>query len=211
MRRALLCGVLLVACHHADEPRVAVNVSCAGKARTLAVTGDVRIDEHMCGQPWTALRIEHGPRTELVKAIAGREVWLRRNGRRAVIEVRAAGAITSTFAGVTEIAEDAPPPRATTVAIDANGIVKNVTLDELHTRFASGNRDLSLCAVAAGYVAQPRQIEVTGETAQPIVVTPADCTARGLVLRISGKGELRLRTAAGDHLLQQVTRIRVSL
>ena len=209
MRRALLCGVFLVGCHHADEPRVAVNVSCAGNARSLAVTSDVRIDEHLCGQPWTALRIEHGARTELVKAIAGREVWLRRVGHRAVVEVRGTGAMT--FAGVTEIAEDAPPPRAATLAIDANGVVKDVTLDELHTRFASGGRDISLCAVAAGYVARARQIEVTGETASPLVVTPAECAARGLVLRISGKGELRLRTATGDHLLQTVTRIRVSL
>jgi hypothetical protein len=208
MRAAIL--VLLVACHHADAPSVAVNVTCAGKTRSLAVTGDVRIDEHLCGQPWTALRIEHGTRTELVKAFAGREVWLKRSGHRAVIEVRAAGAITSTFPGVTEIAEDAPPPPAATVAIDANGVVKDVTLDELHTRFASGNRDVSLCAVAAGYVANARQIEVTGEAA-PIVVTPAECTARGLELRISGKGELRLRTATGDHLLQSVTRIRISL
>jgi hypothetical protein len=208
MRAAIL--VLLVACHHAGAPSVAVNVSCAGNAHSLAVTGDVRIDEHLCGQPWTALRIEHGTRTELVKAIAGREVWLRRVGNRAVIEVRAANAITSTFAGVTEIAEDAPPPRAATVAIDANGVITDVTLDELRTRFEHGGREMSLCTVAAAYVAQPGTIEVTGEAA-PIVVTPAECATRGLELRISGKGELRLRTAAGDHLLQQVTRIRVSL
>jgi hypothetical protein len=184
-------------------------VTCAGKTHPLAVTGDVRIDEHLCGQPWTALRIEHGARTELVKAIAGREVWLRRVGRRARVEVRGTGAMA--FDGVTEIAEDAPPPRAATVAIDANGVVKDVTLDELHARFASGGRDISLCAVAAGYLAQVRKIEITGEAAKPIVVTPAECTTRGLELRISGKGALRLRTSAGDHLLQSVTRIRVSL
>jgi hypothetical protein len=207
MRAAIL--VLLLACHHADEPRVAVTVSCGGQARTLAVTQDVRIDEHLCGQPWTALRIEHGARTELVKAIAGREVWLRRIGRGAVVEVRGTGAMT--FAGVTEIAEDAPPAHGTSVAIDANGVVTDVTLDDLRARFEHGGRDMSLCTVAAAYVAQARTIEVTGEAAQPIIVTPAECAARGLELRISGKGELRLRAADGDHLLQQVTRIRISL
>jgi hypothetical protein len=210
MRAAIL--VLLVACHHAEEAKVTVQVTCGSNARSLAVTGDLRIDEHLCGQPWTALRIEHGPRTELVKAIAGREVWLRRNGRRARVEVRGTGAMT--FDGVTEIAEDPPPSRGASVAIDANGVVTDVTLDDLRARFesaGSGGRNISLCAVAAAYVAGATKIEVTGETARPIVVTPAECAARGLALRISGKGELRLRAASGDHLLQSVTRIRISL
>jgi hypothetical protein len=206
MRAAIL--VLLLACHHAQEPSVSVLVTCGDQQRSLAVAADLRIDDQLCGKPWTALRIEHGARTELVKAIAGREVWLHRSGRRAVVEVRGTGAMT--FDAVTEIAEDAPRSRGASVAIDANGAVTDVTLDELHTRFATAGRDISLCAVAAAYVAQPRTIEVTGEAA-PIVVTPAECQARGLELRISGKGELRLRAAGGDHLLQHVTRIRVSL
>jgi hypothetical protein len=206
MRAAIL--LLLVACHHTSEPAVAVAVTCGVTTRSVAVTGDVRIDDHLCGQPWTALRIEHGKRTELVKALAGREVWLRRVGRRARVEVRGTGAMT--FDGVTEIAEDAPPSHGGSVAIDANGAVSDVTLDDLRARFEHGGRDISLCMLAEAYVAHARQIEVTGEAA-PIVVTPAECTARALVLRISGKGELRLRTATGDHLLQTVTRIRISL
>lgn len=214
MRVAILCGVLLVACSHHDSPSVSVNVTCGEQTHALAVSGDLRIDDHLCGQPWTALRIEHGPRTELVKAIAGREVWLRRVDRRAVIEVRAAGAITSTFDGITEIAEDAPPPPAASVEIDANGVVTPLALADLHTRFkgtGSANRDVSLCALAESYVAKARSIEVTGEAPQPIVVTPDECSTRGLVLRVSSQGELRLRTATGDHLLQKVQRIRLSL
>jgi len=216
MRVAIVCGVVLLACGHHETASVpvSVNVTCGEQTRSLAVTGDLRIDEHLCGQPWTALRIEHGKRTELVKAVAGREVWLRRVDRRAVIEVRAGSAITSSFDGVTELAEDTPPAPAASLEIDANGAITNLALADLRARSegsGSASRDVSLCALAASYVAKPRTIEVTGEAAQPVIVTPDECKTRGLVLRVSSQGELRLRTATGGHLLQQVHRIRLSL
>jgi len=214
MRAAILWAAILVACHHAEAPSVAVLVTCGDQQRSLPVTSDTRIDETLCGQPWMALRIEHGPHTELVKAVPGREVWLRQNDGRVVIEVRAGSAMTSRFEGVTEIAEDPPRPAAATIQIDANGTVTDVTLDDLHARFetdGSAGRDISLCAVAEAYVPHARKIEVRGEAPDPIVVTAEDCVARELGLKISGKGELRLRAAGGEHLLQKVTRIRVLL
>lgn len=214
MRIAILWGVALFACGHHDSPSISVDVTCGGTTHSLAITGELRLDEHLCGQPWTALRIEHGRRTELVKAVAGREVWLRRIDRRARIEVRVAGAITATFDGVTEIAEDAPPPAPASVEIDANGVVSTLALADVAMRFrgsATRGRDTSLCALAAAYVASARRIEVTGEAPQPVVVTSEECATRGLVLRVSSRGQLRLRTAAGDHLLQQVIRIRMTL
>jgi len=207
MRVAIVCA--LVACGHSSEPSVTVKVTCPDHATSLVVRGAQRI-EQLCGAPWKALRIEHGADTELVHAIAGREVWVRRAGSGAAIDVRAGTAVVSTFDGVTELAEDPPLPPDAHVEVDVNGTVTNVLLGALHGAGSNG-RGVSLCAFAATQLAHVAHIVVSEDDAAPVEMTYDECVAHGYMLRVSGKGELRLRSASNEHLLQHVTSIRLTL
>ena len=166
---------------------------------------DLPLDASLCGKPWDRLGIVHGPRTELVRAIAGREAYLVRRASGAAVELRAHGAATASYDGVSEI--DAYfPVAAKTLAITVAGTTRQVPLDELRRRLAppGGGRDLSICALADAYAPASTQLAITGEAPQPVIVPRAQCRARGLVLRFSGRGDVRLRGPDGAHVLQQV-------
>lgn len=191
-----------------------VHVTCSDDhARDLEVDGERLLDASVCGAAWDSLGIAHGARTELVRSVAGRQAWLVLRGGRAVVELRAHGAVTASYDGVTEI--DMYPPLAAptgapaTLAITVGGTTRQVPLDELRRRLASsgGGRDLSLCALADAYAPASTQLAITGEAPQPIIVPRAQCGSRGLVLRFSSRGDVRLRGPDGAHVLQHVRAI----
>lgn len=215
MRRLALIALVAVACHHAPPaPRVYVHVTCSDDhARDLEVDGERVLDASVCGAAWDSLGIAHGPRTELVRAVAGREAWLLQRDGRAVVELRAHGAVTASFDGVTELdiypSLAAPTGGPATLAIAIAGTTRQVPLDELRRRLASsgGGRDLSICALADAYAPASTQLAITGEAPQPVIVPRAQCESRGLVLRFSSRGDVRLRGPGGAHVLQHVRAI----
>lgn len=181
-----------------------MRVTCsADNPREVAVDADLRLDASLCGTPWDSLGIDHGARTDLVRARAGREVWLVRRAGRAAVEVRTPGAATTIFDGVTEV--DAYVPQAApTLALTVAGAPRQVSLDELRRLAPAGQRDIPLCALADAYAPGAAQIVVEGEVPQPVAVPRAQCAQRGLVLRIGGKGDIRLRGSDGAHVFQHV-------
>ena len=200
--------VLVMACHGTASPPVTVHVTCsADRQRVIAVDRDVRLDASLCGDAWDSLGIAHGGRTELIHARAGREVWLVRRAGHAAVEVRTPGTATATFDGVTELDAYPPPPPPPSLAITVAGSPRQLPLDELRRLAPAGQRDIPLCALADAYAPHAERVVVEGEAPQPVVVPRAECASRGLVLRIGGKGDVRLRGADGAHVLQRVRAI----
>ena len=198
--------VLVMGCHGAAPPPVTVHVTCsADRQRVIAVDREVQLDASLCGDAWDSLGIAHGGRTELIRARAGREVWLVRRAGHAVAEVRTPGAATMTFDGVTELDAYPPPQAPPSLAISVAGAAREVPLDELRRLAPAGQRDIPLCALADAYAPHAERAVIEGEAPQPVVVPRAECESR--VLRISGKGEVRLRGSDGARLLQQVRAI----
>jgi hypothetical protein len=208
---------LLVACgSHAAPTAVAVEVICGDRTSQQPVIGDIALDEHLCGEPWSGLEIEAGSgagaKMELLRAVEGRSVMLRRTRTYALVEVRGPGTARSTLEHVTRIRwrgahEDAT---ARTLAITTHGVTKQLPLDELRRRYAgSGNgaRELSLCQLAGDSLPNVAKITVYGEHADPVETDMVGCQSRGLVLKLSDQGAVRLRAAVGERLLQNVERI----
>lgn len=208
--RPLVLALLLAGCRHEAPPRVTVEVICSDDSHSLAVSGEVRLDESLCGSGWDAVQLEHGDRVELVRAAAGREIWLARDGARAAVEVRGPGPARQRFAAVTSlepVQATAPPARAT-VQITAGGQTREVAVDDLRRRLhvtGATGRAISLCALAEAFGGSAATLEIAGDGSAAVEVPRAGCGDR--TLKFSGHGSLRLRGKDGAHLLQNVRRM----
>jgi hypothetical protein len=194
-------------------PEVKVEIDCDDQTRQQAVTGDLELDDQLCGKPWSALQIEAGPRIELLRPVAGRQVWLRRAPDRAFIEVRTPGSPITTIDHVTSIEWRGPPStQNATIEIATEAGTQNVTFRQLQQRVGSDEpgegRQLSLCRLADTYGDHPATIAVYGELPQAVTFTHDQCASRGLVVKLGGTGDVRLRaTSDGERILRAVHRI----
>ncbi|MDX2092580.1 MAG: hypothetical protein SFX73_32245, partial [Kofleriaceae bacterium] len=167
------CLLLVVGCGSDARPpapvaaRVSVQVTCETGAKQLEVTRDVQLDDALCGAPWRALQLESPARTEIVRAQAAREIWLRRAIDRAFVEVRTPGHPTSKIDRVTAIrwiGEQAAGPGG--IAIVHAGTTRHVGFQELKRQYGADSQrvsEVSLCRVADDFGNKPSKITVVGD------------------------------------------------
>ncbi|MGE0869732.1 MAG: hypothetical protein AB7P03_14300 [Kofleriaceae bacterium] len=212
-----LLAVLAIGCGSGSRKPVraevvTVEVWCDETLQQITLTGDRKVDQSLCPPPWDAVQIEAGARTEVLRILPGREIWLRRTTDRAFVEVRMDGR-TVIIDGVRAVAT-----RDTTKAHDSpeqltivhGGRTEQLTVRQLKQRYGAATAhvgEISLCQLATDFGGEAPTITVEGDADQSQAFTRAQCTERGLLLKLSGQGEVRLRTASGERLLRTVRRI----
>lgn len=191
---------------------VSVQLTCDGEARTLEVHGDIGLDSKLCDDEWDAIDVASPGRTNLLKVLPERELWLRRAADRAFVEVRSKGKVTDTIDRVTALQihpVQQTADRPDTITITHGGTSEQVDGRTLRRRFTDrGVREVSLCSVA-DRIAGPKiaTITVEGETGVPLVVRRAECEQRALFLKFSSQGSVRLRQRDGTRIFASVRRI----
>jgi hypothetical protein len=221
-RPALVLALATLGCGSEREPpppsTIALAVTCDDVVTSFALGADQQLVTAPCGAPWTALQLDGTARGELVHAQPGRQVWLRRRGDHAVAEVITGGHVTASVDPLAELTwrTGAAParPAEPTLAIEHAGTTTRLALHELKRRFrapgAASGADLSLCAIADALGDHDAPIVVIGEPDEtPQEFTRAQCRDRGLILHLSKKGELRLRSGSGERLVRIIRGVRL--
>ncbi|HVK88327.1 MAG TPA: hypothetical protein VM513_29610 [Kofleriaceae bacterium] len=210
--------LLALGCGSGAEPRVpakavSVELWCGEQPAPLAITRDVKLDASTCGVAWDALELQSPGKTELVRAVPDREVWVRRTKDRAFVEIRTRDQ-RSTVDRVTAIrwllpgAQQERAPEGITIVSAGNA--QQLSMHALKQRFGAATErvtEISLCRLADAFADHPRAITVVGDEGETRRFTREECEQQGALLKLSGKGELRLRLGNGERVIRTVRRV----
>lgn len=209
--------VVLIGCRSNERKQIAtpvkVELTCDDDTRVLDVTADIALDMKLCEDAWDAIDIVSPGRVNMLKVHQGRELLLRRDGNRALVEARSGGKVTDTVDRVTALRIhpiDQGVERKELITLEHAGRSEQLDARNLRRRFTDhGVREASLCAIADSVAGEKATtITVYGdENATPLVVTRQECEERGLFVKFSGQGAVRLRQREGTRVFATVTRI----
>jgi hypothetical protein len=192
---------------------VQVELTCDEDTRMLSVTADLALDTKLCEEAWDAIDVVSPGRVTMLKVNKGRELWLRANGTRAIVEVRSNGKVTDTIDRVTALRihpSDRDAARNDLITLEHAGTSEQLDARTFRRRFTDHSvREASLCAIADS-VAGPEVATITvygDDNASPLVVTRQECAERGLFVKFSGQGAVRLRQRDGTRVFTTVRRI----
>jgi hypothetical protein len=194
---------------------VKVQLTCGGDdIRELVVTADVALDTQLCDDEWDAIDVVSPGRVNMLKVIDGRELWLRGAGGRAFVEVRFRGKVTESVDRVSALQihpVNAAVARTDTIEITHGGTTEKLDVRALRQRFTEhGVRQASLCAIADSFGgASVATITVYGDQPEPLVVSRKECDERGLIVKFSGQGAVRLRQRDGTRIFGAISRIQM--
>lgn len=210
--RLLVLALVTSACRREQtKAPITIDVDCGESERQLEVTGEVELDDTVCGVPWKAWQLDTSKTMELVRRIPNRRVWLRSSNGRIDAELRTPQGVAATFTDVTLVYvmtdKDSAAARPLQVDVVRGELREELGLRELRARYpGSQRRQVSVCAIAGpGDPAAIISIEAAGGAARS--ATRSECERDGWVLQFSNRNEIQLRDRTRHKLLVGIHRI----